>query len=471
MRSWRHLAALVAILALLLAACGDGDEGGATTTAAGDGGDTTEVTETTAVTETTGGEGSDTTTAEGDGEPIIAASSLPLTGEFSIPAELHRDGYQLCVDLINERGGVLGRELVLEVEDNQSDQEIAVAQYERMVAEADILFGTFSSLLTGPTSAIAEQNGMVYPVPSGGAQRIWERGFENIFYFQARVAEDIGTAAVNALIHYRDEGLISEDDFPETAAVVYADDPFAAAARNGLAGGTVNDPATGEVLADLAPGFLAEAGIEIVFDEVWPVGFTDWTTFANSIAGSGAESVFAATASVDETISLVRALQQVGHQPSFVWMSQGAQSEFRDELGGPEEGLTVHTVWHQTAEFVGTLGGEEYTNQDFVADFQAAFGNDPSEDEAIPFAVCQGMEQAMIGAGSTDNAAMAQWLRDRTADDPVRTIMGDFHWDERGLPIGRDYILNQWQDGSLNFVFPVGEALDTTDMIFPKPEW
>lgn len=464
MKSWKKLATILTVLAMVLAACGDGD--GADTTAEGG-------TDTTADegTDTTADEGADTTMAEGEGEPIIAATSLPLTGEFSIPAELHRNGYQLCVDLINERGGVLGRELLLEVEDNQSDQEIAVTQYERMVAEADILFGTFSSLLTGPTSAIAEQNGMVYPVPSGGAQRIWERGFENIFYFQAQAAEGIGTAAVNALLHYRDDGLISEDDFPETAAVVYADDPFAAAARNGLAGGTVNDPATGDVLADLAPGYLADAGIEIVFDEQWPVGFTDWTSFANSIASSEAESLFAATASVDETISLVRALQQVGYQPSFVWMSQGAQSEFRDELGGPEEGLTVHTVWHPTAEFVGTLGGEEYANQDFIADFQAAFGNDPSEDEAIPFAVCQGMEQAMIGAGSTDNAAMAQWLRDRTADDPVRTIMGEFYWDERGLPIGRDYILNQWQDGSLNFVYPVGEALDTTDLIFPKPDW
>lgn len=464
MKSWKKLATILTVLAMVLAACGDGD--GADTTAAGD-------TDTTADggTDTTAGDGDPGTTMAEGGDPIIAATSLPLTGEFSIPAELHRNGYQLCVDLINERGGVLGRELVLEVEDNQSDQEIAVTQYERMVNEADILFGTFSSLLTGPTSAIAEQNGMVYPVPSGGAQRIWERGFENMFYFQAQAAEGIGTAAVNALLHYRDEGLISEDDFPETAAVVYADDPFAAAGRNGLAGGTVNDPATGEVLADLAPGYLADAGIEVVFDEQWPVGFTDWTTFANSIASSGAESVWAATASVDETISLVQALQQVGHQPSFVWMSQGAQSEFRDELGGAEEGLTVHTVWHPTAEFVGSLGGEEYTNQDFIADFQAAFGNDPSEDEAIPFAVCQGMEQAMIGAGSTDNAAMAQWLRDRTEDDPVRTIMGDFHWDERGLPIGRDYILNQWQDGALEFVYPVGEGLDTVDMIFPKPEW
>lgn len=462
MKSWRRLATIMAVLALLVAACGGG--AGDTTTTAGGGGTTQPGTDTTEG-------GTDTTAAEGDGEPIIAATSLPLTGEFSIPAELHRNGYQLCVDLINEKGGVLGRELVLEVEDNQSDQEIAVTQYERMVAEADILFGTFSSLLTGPTSAIAEQNGMVYPVPSGGAQRIWERGFQNIFYFQAQAAEGIGTAAVNALLHYRDVGLISEDDFPETAAVVYADDPFAAAGRNGLAGGTVNDPATGDVLADLAPGYLADAGIEIVFDEQWPVGFTDWTTFANSIASSGAESVWAATASVDEAISLVQGLQQVGHQPSFVWMSQGAQSEFRDELGGPENGLTVHTVWHPTAEFVGTLGGEEYSNQDFIVDFQEAFGNDPSEDEAIPFAVCQGMEQAMIGAGSTDNAAMRQWLSERTADDPVRTIMGDFHWDERGLPIGRDYILNQWQNGTLEFVFPVGEGLDTVDMIFPKPGW
>jgi branched-chain amino acid transport system substrate-binding protein len=462
MKSWKRLATVLAVLALLVAACGDDAED--TTTTAGGGGTTQPGTDT-----TTDG-GTDTTTA-GGGEPIVAATSLPLTGDFSIPATKHLDGYQLCVDLINDRGGVLGRPLVLEFEDNQSDQEIAVTQYERMVTEADILFGTFSSLLTGPTSAIAEQNGMVYPVPSGGAQRIWERGFENIFYFQAQPAEGIGTAAVNALVYYRDQGLISEEDFPETAAVVYADDPFAAAGRNGLAGGTVNDPATGDVLADLAPGYLADAGIEIVFDEQWPVGFTDWTTFANSIASSGAESVWAATASVDEAISLVQGLQQVGHQPSFVWMSQGAQVEFLDELGDPANNITMHTVWHPSAEFTGLLAGEEYTNQEFQADFEAVYGRPPDEDEAIPFAVCQGMEQAMIGVGSTDNAAMAQWLRDRTADDPVRTVLGDFYWDERGLPIGRDYILNQWQDGTLEFVYPVGEGLDTVDLVFPKSDW
>ncbi|HUG08646.1 MAG TPA: ABC transporter substrate-binding protein, partial [Acidimicrobiia bacterium] len=136
MKSWKKLATILTILAMVVAACGDGDTGADTTA---DGG--TDTTADGGTDTTTGEEDPGTTMAEGEGEPIIAATSLPLTGEFSIPAELHRDGYQICVDLINERGGVLGRELVLEVEDNQSDQEIAVAQYERMVAEADILFG------------------------------------------------------------------------------------------------------------------------------------------------------------------------------------------------------------------------------------------------------------------------------------------------------------------------------------------
>ena len=236
-------------------------------------------------------------------------------------------------------------------------------------------------------------------------------------------------------------------------------------------GAVIVRPATGEVLADLAPGYLADAGIEVVFDEQWPVGFTDWTSFANSIAGSGAESVWAATASVDEAISLVQALQQVGMQPSFVWMSQGAQIEFYDGLGEASNGITMHTVWHPSAEFVGLLGGEEYTNQDFQADFEAAYDRPPDEDEAIPFAVCQGMEQAMLGAGTTDNAALEEWLHARTEDDPVKTVLGDFYWDERGLPIGRDYILNQWQGDQLEFVYPVGEGLETVDMVFPKPEW
>jgi branched-chain amino acid transport system substrate-binding protein len=49
--------------------------------------------------------------------------------------------------------------------------------------------------------------------------------------------------------------------------------------------------------------------------------------------------------------------------------------------------------------------------------------------------------------------------------------MGDFSWDERGLPVGRDYLLTQWQGDELAFIFPLGEFEGVTEIVYPKPEW
>lgn len=449
---------VVTILALLAAACGgdsDGDDAPA-------GEPTDEQTDAPA------GEPTD----EAAGEPIRIAASLPLTGEFSIPGAKHRDGYQYCVDQINAAGGLLDRPVELLVEDNRSDTEVGVSQYERFidVENVDLLFGTFSSLLTFPTSAVAEQAGMIYPVPSGGALRIWERGFENIFYFQQDAAEFIGEAPINAVLGYGDSGVIPEDEFPETAAVVYADDFFAAAIASGLLGGTVEIPDSGEVV-DLSPGYLDDVDIEPVLDEQWPADFTAWLQLANTIRNADADMLLAATASPEEAIELVRALQTVGYQPDILYMSQGTQSEFLDSLGEASNGIIAHAAWHADATFEGELAGETVTNQDFIEGFTAAFDRPPDEDEAIPFALCQGIEQAVRGAGTTDNAEINAWLRVRTADEPVRTIMGDFYWDERGLPVERDVVMTQWQDGELRFVAPIGEFEGVVDMVFPKPEF
>jgi branched-chain amino acid transport system substrate-binding protein len=451
---------------LVLAACG-GDE--ATDTTEG----STETTETTEASseETTTTEGSTETTEGGsDEEPIRFASSLPLTGEFSVTGTKHRDGYQFCVDEINARGGLLGRPVELIVEDNRSDTEVTVTQMERFinVENVDVLLGTFSSLLGFPASTVAEQNGMIYPMPSSAALRIWERGYENIFYFQALAGEYTGQSIVTTIQHYAAADVVA--DFPQTAAIVYADDFFAAAIANGLLGGEVAIPDS-DVVVDLAPGFLADAGIELVYDEVWPIGYTDWITLANSIRTADPDMLIISSASVDEVIALVQGLQTVGYQPDAVYTAQGTQVEFRDALGDAAEGIIVHSVWSEQADFEGTLAGETYTNADFVANYTAARGDAPDEDEAIPFAVCQGVEQAIAATGTTDNAALSEWMHSRTADEPVRTILGDFVWDERGLPVDKTFLVNQWQGGNLEFVFPVGEFPGTVDLIYPKPEW
>jgi branched-chain amino acid transport system substrate-binding protein len=406
--------------------------------------------------------------AQAQQEPIKIGSSLPLTGNFSVTGEKHRQGFQLCVDLINQKGGVLGRQLELIVSDNRSDTETAISQYERLinVDKADLVFGTFSSKLTFPTSAIVDKYDMILPVPSGGALRIWSQGFKHMFYFQQNAAELFGASPV-AMI----QDLVPEGERPKTAAIVHSDDFFANAIATGLVGGKVENPGGG-IIADLAPGYLKEAGIELVYQEHWPEeGFSDWLNLANSVKRANADLVIGLTASAEEAVQLTRALQTVKAEPKLLYLSQGTQAEFKEGLGDAAEGIVVHTAWHPAAPYVGELAGETFSNQDFQKAFEEAFGAPADEDSAIPFALCQGMEQGVRGAGTTDNLKISEWLHARTKEEPVKTVLGPFSWDERGLPVERSPLMAQWQGGELKFVYPTDEFEGVSTLEFPKPQW
>jgi branched-chain amino acid transport system substrate-binding protein len=404
-------------------------------------------------------------------EPIVIGASLPLTGTFSIAGAKHGEGYDLCVKLINERGGLLGRPVELIASDNRSDVQEALTQTERFINEdnVDLLFGTFSSRLTTPTSAIAQQNQMVLPIPSGGAVSIYYQGFDYLFYFQQTAAEFTGISVIAAL-----EALIGTDaeGFPTTAAVVHADDFFANALVDGLVGNNVVDDG-GNIIVELEPGVIAEAGIELVFQQQWPEeGFSDWIGLAQSIKDSGAEMLFGLTASPTEVIELTLALQTVDYQPTIAYFSQGTQIEYLEGVGDAVNGTIIHSAWHPLANFEGILIDEPFTNEDFIEAYRAEYdGADPDEDVAIPFSLCMGMTQAVQAVGSTDNTAIRDWLASRTEDESVRTILGTYYWDEHGLPINRAHLILQWQDSELKFVYPVGEFEGTVDIIFPKPAW
>ncbi len=259
------------------------------------------------------------------------------------------------------------------------------------------------------------------------------------------------------------------DGKPTTAAVISADDFFANGVWAGLMGEKVMDPADGSEVADLAPGYLADSGIEVVFSERWPEeGFNDWLNLANQVKRSGAELIIGLTASAEEAVQLTRAFKTVQAEPKMVYLSQGTQAEFFEGTAESSDGILVHTSWHKDAPFESVLAGQPFSNEDFVTSFEAAYGSIPDEDSAIPFAVCQGIEQAMTGTGGTDNAAMGEWLSARTKDEPVRTVLGRFSWDEVGLPNDKPFLMTQWNGGQLQFVYPTDEFEGVSPMTYPK---
>jgi branched-chain amino acid transport system substrate-binding protein len=401
------------------------------------------------------------------GEPIKIGTSLPLTGSRSVNGEKHRKGFVLCVEMINEKGGLLGRPVELIVSDNRSDAGTAIAQYERLinVDQVDLIFGTFSSALTYPISAVTNKYNMVLPVPSGGSLRIWTQGFPHIFYFQQNNGEYLGRS-ISMLINER----LSQEERPQTAAIVGAEDDIANSITAGLMGLQIQNPG-GEVLLDLAPGFLADAGIEVIYHEKWPEeGFSDWLTIANNIKRSEAELVIGLGSSPEEAVQLMRALKTVQAKPKMIYLSQGTQHEYKEGLGDIAE-ATLHTgSWQSDVPWIGVIAGEEISNQEYQEIFEERWGVPADEDSAIPFAACQGMEQAVRATGTTDNLELSEWLHARTKEDPVRTVLGPFQWDERGVTKDRSSLVTQWQGDELKLVFPTDEFEGAADLVYPKPE-
>src|SRR5919204_6522787 len=130
------------------------------------------------------------TEAAGAGTPIKIGISLPVTGNFSEPGTAAMRGYKIWQQLVNKRGGLLGRKVQLIIRDDASNQNTVVADYTRLITEekVDLLLGTFSSLLNLPASAVAERFKMVFVAPAGGSPALFSRGFQYYFFAQQATA-------------------------------------------------------------------------------------------------------------------------------------------------------------------------------------------------------------------------------------------------------------------------------------------
>ena len=155
-------------------------------------------------------------------EPIVIGISLPLTGDFSQPGGEARRGYEVWRDMVNDKGGILGRQVRLKITDDASNQDTVVSDYTKLITQdkVDLLLGTFSSLLNFPASAVAEKNGMVFVEPAGGAPDMFSRGFTNLFFAQPATAPHQADVFVDWVKS------LAPADRPRTAAYPTQDDPF-----------------------------------------------------------------------------------------------------------------------------------------------------------------------------------------------------------------------------------------------------
>ena len=116
-------------------------------------------------------------------EPVKIGLIQPLSGPVAASGNYIRMGAEIARDWINARGGVLGRPIVLLIEDNKSDPKEAATAAEKLIVKdkVPVIMGAWGSSMTLAAMPKLEEYGVPMVVETSSASTVTKRGNPWVF--------------------------------------------------------------------------------------------------------------------------------------------------------------------------------------------------------------------------------------------------------------------------------------------------
>lgn len=423
--SKRTLLVLLAVVSMVLAACGDGDEG-ADTTGAG-----------AATTTTAEPVGETTTTAESVAEApssIVIGAVVPITGAFAGGGAQVERGYRYAVEAINEAGGVPVEEygvslpLELDLRDDASDPNQTTSIMEEL-GGGDIVayLGGFGSPLHAAGTAIAERNAIPYLGVATAIQSLHEQGYR--YYFSPfPKSPDVALSTFEML-----NGLLPEGERPLRVGIFQETTDW------------------GEELAALWVSEAESHGYEVVLHEEYAPGATDFTDIILRAQAADVQALLSLPTPPDG-FAIYQQMGELGWKPPFSMVVRAADVPTWNDLGPAGEGVLFSAGWHPALGFPGI---EPMNERHIEEEGRPA---DPIVGGA--YALVQILADAIERAGTLDHEA----VRDAIAATDMMTVVGPITFREDGtVPITNP--LMQRVGGGVELVWPAESA--TAELLYP----
>jgi branched-chain amino acid transport system substrate-binding protein len=392
-----------------------------------------------AVTACTGSSGGATSASPGTTAPLVIGASLSLTGDFADSGQAVEKGYQLWADTVNASGGILGRQVEMKIVDDASSPTQVITNYQTLINKdkVDLVFGPFSSLLTLPAAQVAKRYGYSFIEPAGGGPTVFAAKLDNLFFVQPAPVVQSGLVFADWVLS------LPAAQRPKTAAYAELDDPFSAP------------------IAEAIRLKFEANGIKTVSKQVYSAETRDLTPVMAKVAAANPDVLVSGTQNED-AYAQVKSLVQLGFNPKFMYMSNGANSplEFPKQVGANNvNGIFSGADWFPGSKAAGSA--------DFAKAYIAKYGGteqqiDPSSAEA--YACGQLLQQVAEKTGKIDNQTIISTLHSGTWP----TVVGDLSWNAYGQPTG-SFSLVQWIKGQLLPVYPAD--VSQAQPVYPKPNW
>jgi branched-chain amino acid transport system substrate-binding protein len=356
----------------------------------------------------------------------------PLSGPFADNGNMARLGAELCVEQINDAGGIKaldGAQLKLVQQDTGAAAPAQVAnQLQSLIQQNELsaVIGAWASSYTLAASTVAEQS-KVPMVTESFADDITSRGYKFIFQIPAQ-AKLMGQAPVDSVL-----GLAKTAGLNITRAAIVADNTSAA-----------------QVSAEGAAGRFQAAGIDVAVKEYFTPGLTDATSLALKVLAGDPQIIFLQGALSDMAL-LQNAFEQQGYAGPLVGAGSGfVVTNYAETVGAAANGSFSAAGWNWDRP-----GGaaEEFAKAFTEANPDFTFpGQEAGEDCSAVYIIAEALEKA----GSAEPQAVRDAIAKVNITEGPATMLsaGKVSFDETGLLEGATPFIVQWQDGKPYTVAP-----------------
>jgi branched-chain amino acid transport system substrate-binding protein len=304
---------------------------------------------------------------DAQGQTIKIGVLYDHSGPFSAAGSLNCwRGAKMMIDLINERGGVLGKYKIVQVDgDSQSKTEAAINEAERLlnVEKVDILAGIYSSAHAVPIAERVDRQKRFLWITTAIADAVLkDRNLQYTFRPQTNSGL-FGESSVQYIAHY------SQDRFKKAAkdlrvAIIYEDGPYGA----GVA-------ASNEAEAK-------KQGMQIVLKEGYSAQSPDLSSLVTRLRAGRPDVLFHTGYNPDISLFLRQANEQGLRVRAYVGHGAGHSQldKLREAFGNEVEAF--HTVDPPASQLVETkklAPGVAELTQEMVKRYKAFEPNIPTE--------------------------------------------------------------------------------------------
>lgn len=329
-----------------------------------------------------------TPSAEPVQDTIQVGLITSLTGRFSALGSEDKKAVELAIEQVNEKGGLLGKQITLTTRDDQTLPDKSVLAYNDLKsANVVAVIGSAFSNSALATLPFAQRDGIPYLSLTPAEEQVQPvRPF--VFVIPA-----LSTAYAERYLEYMQSQKITK--------IAIAHDTKGAYAVSGY---------------NATKSLASKYGVEIVRDEVFEMATSDFSPLFTHVKGSGAEAlVFWGTGPAGVTVTKQYAVANL-KIPLFMTPSQ-ASKLWLEPVGSAGEGVTVLSAIGVVGDAL-PEGPQKRIIDQMAMPFSKKFGYPPPQFAQDGYSACLLLFEAIKKAKSTERDRIREALERMTLLTP-----------------------------------------------------